>query len=345
MPVPTQNGEVCEYRDTGVSTSAPRIYYVNGIQTTGEIHEGTALVLSQITQHTITGVFNRTFGEGPGIVVDLLQCFGDSSNGFFSQLAEFGFDGLDSLVERIRRWTATSSQPPTNVAEQLRARVPRAKLAEFITRYLAATNKATAALFRQLNQNRGPRQLIVAHSQGNLITSNALWAIQTIYGASSLSNLRIYSIASPAPAWPAGIDLRIKVYGHANDPVTLFDPKWLAGRKSAGDNKRLHGKLFNRFRPHDVALNFFGTNFVSRIRSDLGLGLMEDSRAKPQRYLPGDRVHVVNVGESLALISKKYFGKVTRWQDIYARNKDVVGADPNRISPGMHLIIPAITAE
>lgn len=52
---------------------------------------------------------------------------------------------------------------------------------------------------------------------------------------------------------------------------------------------------------------------------------------------PGGRVHVVQRGESLSLIAKKY--GVT-WQSIYEANRAVVGSNPNRIFAGQALTIP-----
>jgi hypothetical protein len=191
-------------------------------------------------------------------------------------------------------------------------------------------------------------QAVSALGQNHVELGSALgtfdgWALQTVHGAGGLQNLRVYSISSPVPAWPAGINFRIKVYGHKNDLVTYADPKNLLGRRSAGDNERQHGQsLLPGIDPHDISVNFFGTNFVSRIRSDLGLGEWEDSRATPQPYKPGDRIHVVNRGDSLSLISKKYYGTATKWRTIYDYNRDTVGSDPNRISVGLRLIIPSL---
>lgn len=342
MSAPKWDGWIQAYADAGVSATTPRILYINGIQTTGIVHEQTALMLSQITQRVIIGVYNKTSGiSKKGMVLDLLQCLGDWRSSFIDQLGEFGFDAVNAAVDRVRKWTGRSEGPPSNVADDLRQRVPKANLVRFLSEYMAVNNKASSNLFQELHRHLGARQLIVAHSQGNLVTASALWALQTVHGAGGLRNLQVYSIASPVPAWPAGTNFRIKVYGHKNDVVTLADPKNLLGRRSAGDNERLHGhSSLPGIDPHDISVNFFGTNFVSRIRSDLGLGKWEDSREQHQPYKPGDRVHVVNRGESLSLIAKKYYGTPSKWRMIYDRNRDTVGSDPDRISVGVRLIVP-----
>ncbi len=343
MSAPSNDGQVQVYRDPAVRHELPRILYINGIQTTGESHELTALVLSQVTQRPVTGIYNRTAGQGKvkGFVFDFLQCGGDWVNSFGSQVGEFGFDAVNSAINHVRKLTGGSGGNPADVGKSLRAKVPRDKLVRFLEGYLGTTNKASAALFSELNVHLGSRQLIVAHSQGNLVTASALWALQTAHGDSAFSQLQVYSVASPVPAWPAGINFRIKVYGHTNDPVTLADPKNLLGRRSAGDWRSFDGGGIKGIDPHDIAVNFFGTNMISRIRSDLGLGPFEDTTSAAQSYKPGDRVHVVNRGDNLSGIATRYYGSPARWQEIYSRNQAMIGTNPNLLQAGMKLVIPA----
>lgn len=56
---------------------------------------------------------------------------------------------------------------------------------------------------------------------------------------------------------------------------------------------------------------------------------------------PKANEHTVAHGESLALIAKNKLGDYRKWKQIYDLNKDVIGPDPNRISPGMKLKLPA----
>src|SRR5262249_12423539 len=121
---------------------------------------------------------------------------------------------------------------------------------------------------------------MVAHSQGNLITAEALWAMVMAYGEGSLANMLIYSLASPAPAWPLGIRGHRKVYGYTNDLVTLADPhNWtiLMDRvqhgkfsRTAGDWRRYGSKPIPGRAGHDLNRNI-ALNFTTTIRRDLGL--------------------------------------------------------------------------
>ena len=51
------------------------------------------------------------------------------------------------------------------------------------------------------------------------------------------------------------------------------------------------------------------------------------------------RVHVVAPGDTLTKISEKYYGTVSRWQDILDANRDQLPA-ANRLKPEMELTIP-----
>ena len=50
-------------------------------------------------------------------------------------------------------------------------------------------------------------------------------------------------------------------------------------------------------------------------------------------------MHVVQKGEWLSKISKKYYGTHKKWRKIYRENKGVIGKNPNLIRPGQKLVI------
>jgi hypothetical protein len=146
--------------------------------------------------------------------------------------------------------------------------------------YLGAHNKAPLNLFRELRTHQGQRLIIVAHSQGNLITAEALWAMVVIYGEASLADMEVYSLASPSPAWPLGIRGRRKVYGYTNDLVTLADPhNWTPitnqiqhGKygRTAGDWRQYGSSPWPGLDAHDLNKNI-ALNFATTIRRDLGM--------------------------------------------------------------------------
>jgi 5'-nucleotidase / UDP-sugar diphosphatase len=54
---------------------------------------------------------------------------------------------------------------------------------------------------------------------------------------------------------------------------------------------------------------------------------------------PSQRIHVVQKGDTLSSISAKYYGSANQWRKIIAANRNNL-PDPNRLSPGIKLIIP-----
>lgn len=131
-------------------------------------------------------------------------------------------------------------------------------------------NPAQVRLFEYLSIHR--RSEIFAHSQGNLILSNVLHALQAVHGPTSLAGLVVRSFGSPALNWPKGLVRR-----HENaftfDLVSLMGPwglsasKVAVGRRSwnpATWNPLTHG--FLEYLLQDAAF------FVNRFRVG-GLGL------------------------------------------------------------------------
>lgn len=57
---------------------------------------------------------------------------------------------------------------------------------------------------------------------------------------------------------------------------------------------------------------------------------------------PSEHLYVVRPGDTLSSIAERMMGSPDLWQSIYARNRDVIGDDPDLILPGMRLIIPQV---
>ncbi|MEW5895844.1 MAG: LysM peptidoglycan-binding domain-containing protein [Candidatus Omnitrophota bacterium] len=51
------------------------------------------------------------------------------------------------------------------------------------------------------------------------------------------------------------------------------------------------------------------------------------------------QAYVVQEGDTLQKISKKFYGSYAKWTTIYDTNRDIL-KDPNRIKPGMRILIP-----
>lgn len=271
IKIPSADGEINQYNLTNRCAGSPRVIYVNGMQTDGRTHAKTAALISLIAERPVWGVYNRT----QGFVVDGLQ------------------SGLDYVQNAVGRGSRNSLTPDRKVPAR-----EVSKLADRIIARSTVWNKATPSLFRTLMRNIQSRQLIVAHSQGNLVTSNALFVIQSALGSQALKNIRVYSLASPSPGWPLGLRHTNGGGGRQenafmNDLVALLRPhnamkkskEFLSSSSSmkarivgmmtpdiqnAGDFRTLKGGGVIGLKAHDIQKNM-ALNFVISIRRDLGL--------------------------------------------------------------------------
>ncbi len=281
--IPQQNGQITCYNPGGICVASPvRVYFVNGIRVTGREHAVTAGLLSLMIERPVWGVYNKTAGKISGLVFDLAQCALD-----FTQNAAARLVSHRNLKKPAVR--------DADIPELLR----KAKQNSVVW------NTATFRLFEELVNNRHSRQLIVAHSQGNLITSNALFVLEDMLGSKALANIRVYSLASPAPAWPLGLRLTNEGGGRQenafmNDMVALLRPHNLAakvgvtGFQNAGDFQTDSNSLAVSLAPHDVQRNM-ALNFIKSIRRDLGLqpdvpeNFINEIAAKAERYFSNER--------------------------------------------------------
>ena len=253
--IPTQDGEVHQYNLSKSGSNAPRIYYVNGIRVAGRDHALVAAMLSLLVERPIQGVHNKTNGG----IVDLGQCLLD-----YTQNATARMGANRSLV------------PDQNINP---SDIP--KVVDDVIKKSLVWNKATAALFRQIALNISRPQMIIAHSQGNLVTSNALFIVERVLGSRYLGNVRVYSLASPSPAWPLGIRKTLGGGGRQdnafmNDLVALLRPHNLLAKvgvdrfQNEGDFRTMEGAGAVGIAPHDTGKNV-ALNFLKSIRGDLGL--------------------------------------------------------------------------
>ncbi|HYX21740.1 MAG TPA: LysM peptidoglycan-binding domain-containing protein [Thermoanaerobaculia bacterium] len=63
------------------------------------------------------------------------------------------------------------------------------------------------------------------------------------------------------------------------------------------------------------------------------------SSASAEGNAPTDRMYIVQSGDSLSKISKKFYGDPNKWKRIFEANRDVV-KNPDVIQPGWTLRIP-----
>ncbi|MEW4563402.1 hypothetical protein AB1K70_12800 [Bremerella sp. JC770] len=252
--VPTKDGEVNKYNLLAVPVNSPKLYYVNGIRNSAKDHALTASLLSIVCEHPVHGVYNLSNGA----ILDLGQCILD-----YTQNASARVLGNRKLVPGK---TLRQDEVQQIVKETVQGSL--------------VWNQATVTLFREVANNYGQNSLIIAHSQGNLITSNALFTIERVFGSAALKYVRVYSLASPSPAWPLGLRHTNGGGGRQenafmNDLVSLLRPHNMAAKlgvtrfQNAGDFRTHAGSGLVGLTPHGVNENI-ALNFLRSIRTDLG---------------------------------------------------------------------------
>lgn len=262
-PVPTADGQVNRYNLSNSSASAYRVYFVNGIRVPPRSHAVTAAYLSLLLDYPVWGVYNATNGAA----VDFAQCLADYAQNATARLGSAGKQGKPPAVPE--------AQVPAFLAT---LRDPTALRKKYVV-----WNKATLGLFRDLVEHRHEEKMIIAHSQGNLITSNALFVLEGTLGPAALRKIRVYSLASPSPAWPLSLRKTHDGGGRQdnafmNDVVALLRPHNLAkkvgigGLQNAGDFRTMEGFSWkDPIAPHDTKKIIATLNFLKSIRGDLGL--------------------------------------------------------------------------
>lgn len=175
------------------------VIFVNGMLNDGAGHQRAAETLSMTLGAQVYGVLNRTDGG----FADLWQCITDKfrfatvqtpDQKVYAQisLANSGFDRRHDAVEAGY--------------QAVRAVQPGLSKDAYVLSLLGH-NAATVALYRLLLGQPGGMlgTPIHAHSQGNLITSNALTAVALARGSDAIQGLEVVSYGSPAQGWPPGL--------------------------------------------------------------------------------------------------------------------------------------------
>ncbi|RCW81393.1 hypothetical protein [Paracoccus lutimaris] len=250
--VPSNDGTVTRYvspEAVGKAWYSPAkpVIFVNGMQNSGGDHQKSGLELSLMVGSPVYGVFNRS----AGIVSDVFQCATDKLrlSGVQAEKAGGQTDWYKT-VELMYQWE--------------RKRNPGLTKDDFVYGLLGS-NEATKALYALLIGTPGGMlgAPIYAHSQGNLITSNALTGVMLARGPAAIAGIEVHSFGSPARWWPAG--LKQQSYSFTFDLVAFLDLRgdWNSSsvgyRGSHGPNPFTHG--FKYYAAHDpeFVINRFRT--------------------------------------------------------------------------------------
>ncbi|MGL6210935.1 MAG: hypothetical protein ACRC14_14025 [Paracoccaceae bacterium] len=182
-----------------------RVIFVNGMANSRSDHASSARALSLLQACPVIGVYNQTDGTW----ADLGQCITDKANLVHVQAG---------ALLTYEQWVIAAQA----IYQVARAVNPSLSAVDFFDT-LVAGNRATSALYRLLASGAVSRGAtpIYCHSQGNLITSNALTTVAMALGMSSIANMEINSFGSPCRYWPPGINRTNNAFTF--DPVSWLD--------------------------------------------------------------------------------------------------------------------------
>jgi len=146
------------------------------------------------------------------IFIDLLECLTDKAH--------------STDLDQFRVWMKRFSG------------VPQEKIEKSLVASLASSNPATGSLLGLLLRPGFEKATLVAHSQGNIITCNAVNAVAALRGSTAISEMRVFAIASPVMFWSeAGKFGRniVQTFAFRNDLVAWLganfdDPAYLVLR-------------------------------------------------------------------------------------------------------------------
>jgi len=198
------------------------VVFVNGMLNSAEDHQKAALALSLLQMCKVVGIYNASnvkdgmWNTAKAVAEDLAQCLGDK--------VQWDTHEVDRNAVKLNTWFQSKVGSQANAISYAR---------EWLKR-----NAAAVTLFDYIMENKGKPMTLFAHSQGNLITSNALTAAHLI-DPTILRTITVYSYASPSVFWPEGfkhhsyaytLDLVPLVAGVGNS--LLFKTSTIGGHQS-----------------------------------------------------------------------------------------------------------------
>jgi hypothetical protein len=169
--------------------------------------------------------------------------------------------GLDHILSAVGRFVSDTSECVMDLAS---IKVQHSGIEKTIT-----LNPTVMSLYRLLRRMVGRKDgvtiRIVAHSQGNLIASNALYLYRRAVerGEFVPHHVHVYAIASPAPDWPASKFIHVKSFMHNLDPIpSVFNPI---------ERFRPRTEVIKNTKRHEFKGYVDEPAFLKALRRDLGI--------------------------------------------------------------------------
>ena len=197
--IPSADGEINTYVNKEAEAKPEhfsvtrRVIFVNGMKNSPSDHAKSALALSLVQMCPVIGVYNRS----SGFALDLAQCLADKSQ--FNGPLSF------SASNKAKIGTLFSDRTSEDVIKKALSR-----------------NAAQIPLFNLLRKPENKSFEIFAHSQGNLILSNALQGIAAVDGPQAIQGRVVHTFGSPTVNWPKEISKQ--EHGFTFDAIN-----WLSG--------------------------------------------------------------------------------------------------------------------
>ncbi len=166
--------------------SSGPVIYVNGMAGNPSKFRAQACAVAAASGGPVYGVYNDA---GTSILPDAINRSRFVPN-FLVDLLECTTDKLQSTdLDQFKVW----------VKEQLG--VPQSKIQSDLISSLRTYNRAAGSLLELLLRPGFENATIVAHSQGNIITCNAVNAVAALRGTEAIGSMRIIAVASPVLFW------------------------------------------------------------------------------------------------------------------------------------------------
>jgi hypothetical protein len=217
--LPVLDGDVNLY-NYGHPPTNRQFLFVNGIDTSPRAHRQVGRKLSVLTGANVYGVYNRTTGK-PN---DLTQCVLDWACIEADSVTEDSTDVVRGLTNHNP--FLRIPMPLTQVARAMDLTMADAidmVITSTHVRLNACTQKLCKLLIEEVDRWHSGTLVIVAHSQGNLITSAALYAYFAclrLVGRTPRRRIKVFGLASPAQYWPENRFLGVRLYTNRDDFVT-----------------------------------------------------------------------------------------------------------------------------
>lgn len=197
MRIPKRDGDRNEYITPQAKSrdlsrwfnNSKTVVFVNGMLNSPTDHAKSAMALSLLQMCKVIGIYNHSqvrsdskkLETAKAIGQDLVQCLADKM--------QWDSSGLDRAAVNLHSWYQSNFGNP-------------AKAITYVEEWLSR-NPPALTLFKYIRSQPGKPLTIFAHSQGNLITSNALTGIYLI-DSNALKHITVNSYASPSVFWPDG---------------------------------------------------------------------------------------------------------------------------------------------